>query len=287
MKLNEFFFVCFCLITCQAFRLPVTAPAKCKCSPRSTSSQIRLLDRTAVAASHEIVDFFETTNIRRLSPRISAAAWEQLVPPRLFWKSRDHQSIVDVEVQWKEPNDGVTEVLDVLRAKHGLALSTSEAEDAAAQLREIHSTFTRIHGTDKRQIYKTRIVATRGLSGIKCSRFHEDWVPVRLICALVGPGVKYIDEQDPEQTSWRNGIINESDEVDSRAFNRLVERRLPSSASIQECRTGEIALLMGKGWCLEGRHETKSDISAVVHRSPDLKPGQGRVLLTVDVVPNN
>ena len=133
---------------------------------------------------------------------------------------------------------------------------------------------------------KARIVASCGPIGTKCPRWHLDHVPVRLIMSLVGPGCDYIPESiSPHATNnvyVDRYALNGLDMDDSVRANRII---VPDDKGVVHSKVGEAVVLMGREW--EAVGETSDDdngiLHAAAHRSPDLTPVEGRVLLTVDL----
>lgn len=101
--------------------------------------------------------------------------------------------------------------------------------------------------------FRARIVGTRGKQGTKCPKWHTDYVPVRWIQSLVGPGCCIRGDRSRETHTA----------------------------------TGKAMVLPGQYWndCLQRDLKKQSrTTSAVVHKSPDLRfPWQPRLLLTIDM----
>ena len=121
--------------------------------------------------------------------------------------------------------------------------------------------------------FKARIVSSRGSVGVKCPRWHVDHVPVRLLCALKGPGVCYVPNS--KDYSARN-ISNSSDDVSTVNGNYAILR----DTHFDQVNPSEIAILAGKVWEVE----SKSKVKAVIHKSPNILPFIGRVFLSIDVI---
>jgi hypothetical protein len=99
-----------------------------------------------------------------------------------------------------------------------------------------------------------------------CPRFHVDRVPLRLVSTYAGPGTEWLE--DREGAGHRAGL---------RAGNGPTgrpEEECPG-AQIRRCETGEILLLKGDGW-------PGNQGGGAVHRSPAVRPGQARLLMTLD-----
>jgi hypothetical protein len=140
---------------------------------------------------------------------------------------------------------------------------------------------------------RARVVSTVGSIGTKCPRWHADHIPIRLIMSLLGPGCEYIphemetihDENDQVvQVVNRNALNNLEDDHTTRANDVIVPRHLLEIAKTQgkevvrSAHEGEAVLLVGRGW-----EEEDGNVLAAVHRSPKMRDGEKRILLTVDV----
>lgn len=111
---------------------------------------------------------------------------------------------------------------------------------------------------------ETAGIRLRLLNAAMCPRFHCDNLPVRLVTTYMGPGSEWL----PEYAINRAGLgapHPERPEI------------IKDASAIQRMAPGEIALLKGSGWV--GNEE-----QGLVHRSPSLKEGEKRLLLTIDPV---
>ncbi|MEN2395030.1 DUF1826 domain-containing protein [Pseudomonas halotolerans] len=98
----------------------------------------------------------------------------------------------------------------------------------------------------------------RTLDKAMCPRFHVDHVPVRLITTYAGAGSQWLKEGGMDRRCLAQP---EAEPSDPRAVEQLV--------------SGDVALLKGEKWHgNEGR--------GLIHRSPQLPPGQRRLILTLD-----
>ena len=140
---------------------------------------------------------------------------------------------------------------------------------------------------------RARIVCTVGSMGTKCPRWHADHVPVRLVMSLVGPGCqcipfemeRYEIDDNIVQMVNRHALNNLEDDDTSVANELIVPTEKVKKYEKQDNRNvvicasaGDAVLLMGRGW-----EDQDSEVLAAVHRSPILKDGEERILLTVDV----
>lgn len=178
----------------------------------------------------------------------------------------------DISVQWSDPRQGAQEI-----HKGCIAASTiddgkvSDDEDIVCSLESLLSEFRRIALMIEPHCegFRARVVSSRGTAGTRCPLWHCDYVPVRWIQSLVGPGCEYVaSEQGVDRwllNQWAGG-----DEDDRIINNRRVR---PGVADIRSGDTGAAVVL-------RGRDSTKLPC---IHKSPVLSPGEGRVLLTLDI----
>jgi hypothetical protein len=269
---------------------------------------------------------FAASNVYVEQIPVHHGVWSLLVPPLQLLssnKSKNRNSYgIDVAVTFSKAEVGARDLLECINFS-SLADET-EKQQAFNNLVQLFTTFQEMFeqgntyntttpllslrsNNSKRTNtiqYKARLVASRGNSGSKCSRFHVDHVPIRLICALEGPGVVYIDDcfrstakevktaQRNRRHHWREeGLVNASDETDTEIFNNKILQLLrEESIPVRHAKTGDAIIMMGKKWekKYQIQHNVQTNesngVGAVVHRSPNLSHFQGRVLLTVDVI---
>ncbi|MEX5556107.1 DUF1826 domain-containing protein [Pseudomonas rhodesiae] len=99
-------------------------------------------------------------------------------------------------------------------------------------------------------------VRLRLLDKAMCPRFHVDHVPVRLITTYAGIGSQWL----------REGVMDR---------RRLGQPAAEPTARIEQIHCGEVALLKGSKWHGNEGH-------GLIHRSPALKAGERRLILTLD-----
>lgn len=99
-------------------------------------------------------------------------------------------------------------------------------------------------------------VRLRLLDKAMCPRFHVDHVPVRLITTYAGIGSQWL----------REGIMDR---------RRLGQPAAEPTARIEQIHCGEVALLKGSKWHGNEGH-------GLIHRSPALRAGERRLILTLD-----
>jgi len=98
----------------------------------------------------------------------------------------------------------------------------------------------------------------RALDKAMCPRFHVDHVPVRLITTYCGIGSQWLKEGAMDRRQLGKAEIEPQD-------NSLIE----------QIASGEVALLKGEKW-----HGNEG--FGLIHRSPQLAPGERRLILTLD-----
>ena len=104
------------------------------------------------------------------------------------------------------------------------------------------------------------------LDNAMCPRFHVDHVPCRLVTTYIGDGTQWIAHEKVNRAKLGLGSGGLLDE----------ESGLYASASdIHHISNGEVALLKGESW-------SGNEDAGLVHRSAFPKPGDKRLLLTLD-----
>lgn len=98
----------------------------------------------------------------------------------------------------------------------------------------------------------------RRLDKAMCPRFHVDQVPLRLITTYAGAGSQWLREGQLPRARLGDPAAEPKEVVDN-----------------QRLAAGHVALFKGEKWLgNEGR--------GIIHRSPQLAPGESRLLLTLD-----
>lgn len=104
------------------------------------------------------------------------------------------------------------------------------------------------------------------LSRAMCPKFHVDRVPCRLITTYQGPATEWLRNDAVDRS--RLLMINKEDLLNqSGLYNGLTD--------INQINCGDVALLKGERW--EGNED-----AGLIHRSPAVKNGEHRLLLTFD-----
>lgn len=93
-----------------------------------------------------------------------------------------------------------------------------------------------------------------------CPRFHVDRVPCRLITTYTGLGTQWLNNCDVDRN-----ILGKVD------YPLIDQNR----QKIETLHAGEVALLKGESWI-------GNEKRGIVHRSPDIKKDDPRLLLTID-----
>lgn len=104
------------------------------------------------------------------------------------------------------------------------------------------------------------------LNHAMCPRFHVDNVPCRLVTTYQGLATQWLPHHRVDRSklgAGNNGLPDELSGV------------YPSADDIQHLNSGDVALIKGELW--QGNEN-----AGLVHRSPLPKPGERRLLLTLD-----
>ena len=99
-----------------------------------------------------------------------------------------------------------------------------------------------------------------------CPRFHVDRVPCRLVTTYAGKATQWLAHDRVDRSKLGPGSEGKPD-AESGLYTNVED--------IQQLQQGDVALL--KGECWEG-----NEGAGLVHRSPQLTAGTGRLLLTLD-----
>ncbi|WP_430459548.1 DUF1826 domain-containing protein [Thalassolituus sp. LLYu03] len=110
-------------------------------------------------------------------------------------------------------------------------------------------------------LFDSKNVALRivRLQSAMCPKFHVDRIPVRLICTFAGPATQWLTDDNCD----RSQLGGRGDACRDWQF-------------IRQLTAGDVALMKGDGW--EG-----NEGCGLVHRSPDVKDGERRLVLTLDL----
>jgi hypothetical protein len=99
-----------------------------------------------------------------------------------------------------------------------------------------------------------------------CPKFHTDNLPCRLVTTYTGSGTEWLPEVAVDRSKLGRGANGLPDAISGVYLNHN---------SIQQLKTGDVALLKGSGWL-------GNEDKAIVHRSPGLDMNEKRLILTLD-----
>lgn len=190
--------------------------------------------------------------------------WGRLLPKAFSSSSNG----IDISVTFSNIDTGAHELIHRCNLFREEEKNSIEYNDTLKYLQGCLNEFYRFLPNKK---YTVRIVSSKGKRGQKCPRWHSDHVAVRLILSLHGPGVCYTSSTNFHAESY----VNTCSEFDTDKANKIIEKEFGNN--IQCFDTGDCVILMGKQW---GKHGNP----AAIHRSPNIIPFQGRVLMTMDVI---
>ena len=105
------------------------------------------------------------------------------------------------------------------------------------------------------------------LDSAMCPRFHVDKVPCRLVMTYSGVTTEWLPHEVVDRSKLGLGS-NGLPDLESGLFQH--------EDQIQRMSCGDVALLKGEIWY-------RNENAGLVHRSPDVPPGQNRLLLTLDI----
>lgn len=101
-----------------------------------------------------------------------------------------------------------------------------------------------------------------------CPKFHVNWVPCRLVTTFCGVGTQWLANDSVDRTKLGHGSQGLPDEQSG---------LFATTEAIQQLKAGDVALLKGDAW-------EDNEGAGLVHRSPALKQGEIRLLLTLDLL---
>ena len=253
---------------------------------------------------------FERTNVvTKHMPVPDPDLWR-----RCFAKSRTHVKFTDASV-------GARELLHrcgIFRPSEASEAEFLAREATLQHLTDVLSCFQAVVapvGPLQGLEYTARIDASVGPDGKKCPKFHVDNVPARLIMSILGPGCVYVpenvvdagDEADFLPRVVDRRMLGAVRRTTSMSNDLIVPPEVVEKfevSPVKQARQGDVLLLMGGQWqdaaptscgdcaSCKGKEAVPSEEGAVakehlfaaVHRSPDIKQGQERILLVVDLV---
>lgn len=183
-----------------------------------------------------------------LRENVNLAVWQRQLPSHISGFAQRLLSLNEplAESLTVEPDaDGEVETLALAMGYRDLSGHAGFVADVAWLVRAFSS------------LLEARRVGLRlrALDKAMCPRFHVDHVPLRLITTYAGPGSEWL----PEDSSLRHCAGDHSVEPNN----------------IQQLLAGEVALFKGEKW--QG-----NEGAGIVHRSPQIAPGERRLILTLD-----
>lgn len=187
-------------------------------------------------------------------PSVNVAIWQRTIPAAvrkalLHWAK---QSDFDFEQSFQVGH-------------YDLGKMLVEIEDAATRAyleREIPMLLQLLAKVSRS---RRLLVSFGAVKGDQCRKFHYDYVRVRLVTTLVGPGTEWLSDAAVR----RDGLDLPWECVDE-ANGRIVR----SSEDIKRVRAGDVLLMKG------ARYPGASEKTAAIHRSPPIEEsGESRVVL--------
>ena len=138
--------------------------------------------------------------------------------------------------------------------------------------------------------YKIKLAARHGQAATQCPAWHTDYVPIRFLQTLLGPGSLYIAPENYSSSTSssepmiQHVLINQRPpELDNHPEWKEAAVKT-SKVGLNQAETGQPIMLVGNQWREVAKQEYKN-IQTVLHRSPHNVPKQqGRVLMTLDVL---
>ena len=258
---------------------------------------------------------------------INPKAWSKLSP--VVWdriSSRDYGE--EIRMEWKENNYSNDDDTDLLAVAKMVVdeMNTNEwfvdydnddernNTDLSNTINKFYPTFRllNIESSMKSFVsicqsnlndimgYRIKVCIMHGKSATRCPSWHTDYVPIRWIQSMVGPGSDFInddgnnDGDDDDVISYLQRVRNNDKEYEVQEGNDrpdwkdiLVER---SHVQIQQVPTGQPLVIVGNAWSEWSKEEDTSPSIGrrrygILHRSPQNVPkDQGRILLVLDVI---
>jgi len=101
-----------------------------------------------------------------------------------------------------------------------------------------------------------------------CPRFHVDKVPCRLITTYMGSATQWLHNDTVDRTKLGTGNNGLPDELSG---------IYKSVKDIQQLNNCDVAIMKGELW-------NRNENAGLVHRSPSVKVGEKRLLLTLDFI---
>lgn len=162
--------------------------------------------------------------------------------------------------QGVRPYEGV---IDDVGGLELVASGIPEVEHRAALVSEL----ARAVATFRRFSRARRPAVTFGIVATdQCRKFHVDYVALRLVTTLHGPGTEWLPEAGAERAA-----LNRLDEDVERANREIVK----DPSLVRRCASGDWLFMKGEGWPGQAG-------AGAVHRSPPIeRTGERRLVLTL------
>jgi hypothetical protein len=198
--------------------------------------------------NYSLVDAPEKLSAIR-EPHINLAIWKRSVDPTMLpiihWLAKE-----PFELEYK------TDVEDVSRSLHKHITAPLEFEQSRyrfiADIQRLAVMFA-----DYAVTRSIRLIV-EFVHDVPCPKFHQDNVPLRLICTYAGAGTEWLE----------NSNVNTHADCCGGSLVRDTSR-------IQQLKPFEVALMKGKLW-------PKNDMG-IYHRSPKPEASQPRLVVKMDV----
>lgn len=233
-------------------------------------------------------------SVIRPSIRASPNVWQN-VCPGIFEDSLG----IDVRLQWDKDEGTLPSTSTVAERVASnmvthigerVPISKSQITKATSSLAksfETFASFCNLHLERKKVLgYSARVVATRGSPSTKCPVWHRDYVPVRWIQSLVGPGCQWVHISNNDDDWSAMNAQDDAAEPMAASVEEMNHQRVDPRIPVHQAAPGEPVILVGRAWSRYCRRDSPLfGLQPVVHKSPDgFKPWQGRILLTIDVI---
>ncbi len=195
---------------------------------------------------------------------------------------------VDITMEFDDADKGAAALVQKCLSSSNQALETPhELNSTVNYISSILSLFQSHISARENVRCKVRITSSLGSVGTKCPRWHLDYVPLRLILSLTGPGCEYIpfehEKLYPDGVN-RNALNNGLDEADTAEANSMIIPGETNNNLVVHAKDGEAVLLMGRVW---SSSRLMSGVPAAPHRSPSIfDEDLLRVVMVVDAVPS-
>ena len=192
-----------------------------------------------------------------------------------------YQDLYNIAIWERDLPSGLQlDVRQLLEANKALQISlTVTPQDCLSQLSDALEDYANTQAliTDMAQLVelfcnlfelKQADLKLTALDQVMCPRFHHDNVPCRLVTTYLGCSTQWLPHHVVDRSKLgrgNNGLPDERSGI------------YRDAGDIRQLTNGDVALLKGALW--EG-----SKYTSLVHRSPTPKPGESRLLFTLDFV---